>query len=44
MFEILNMVIMFTRHDIRLVVGAFVNVELIHIVSTIYYNNAIEAD
>jgi len=44
MFESINIIFLFTRPDIRLVVGSYVNVEILYIVNSIYYNSAINSD
>ena len=43
-FEVNNIIFIFTRPDIRLVVGSYVNVEIIYIVNSIYFSNAIAGD
>ena len=43
-FEIVNIIILFTRPCIRLVLACYVNVEIIYVVNKRYYENVIEAD
>jgi len=43
-YEILNIVILLSRPDIRLVLSCYVNVEIIYVVNFLYFKHVLEND